>query len=128
MNFGEFRKLEWLKFDQNAVDVLVLADYSFLHMVILNFIDGNDESEMAIFSKVINHDNNMDIDELFEIATNILQKRHLFWDVIEFGGAKYINLVTSDGQYPFSGTWDDYTVLEFNISSFKVPTIIITKN
>lgn len=78
MNFGEFRKLEWLKFDQNAVDVLVLADYSFLHMVINNFIDGNDESEMVIFSKVINHDNNMDIDELFEIATNILQKRHLF--------------------------------------------------
>lgn len=128
MNFGEFRKLEWLKFDQNAVDVLVLADYSFLYMIITNFIDGNDESEMAIFSKVINHDNNMDIDELFEIANNILQKRHLFWDVIEFGGAKYINLVTSDGQYPFSGTWDDYTVLEFNISSFKVPTIIITKN
>lgn len=128
MNFGEFRKLEWLKFDQNAVDVLVLADYSFLYMIINNFIDGNDESEMAIFSKVINHDNNMDIDELFEIANNILQKRHLFWDVIEFGGAKYINLVTSDGQYPFSGTWDDCTVLEFNISSFKVPTIIITMN
>ena len=77
MNFGEFRKLEWLKFDQNAVDVLVLADYSFLYMIITNFIDGNDESEMAIFSKVINHDNNMDIDELFEIANNILQKRHL---------------------------------------------------
>lgn len=127
MNFGEFRKLEWLKFDQNAVDVLVLADKPFLLGLMTNFTDDNNDEEMRIYDEVMHKYDDMDIDELFKIVNDLLQKRHLFWEVIEFGGAKYINLVFSE-QDPYNGDWDDDTVLEFNISAFKVPTIIIAEN
>lgn len=125
MNFGTVRKTEWLKFDKNAVDVLVLANNLFLYSVINGLIDGNNESEMAIYPKIENYEN-MDIDELFEIANNLLQKRHQFWDFVEFGGAKYVNLLNSDLN-PFDGDWDEYNVLEFNINSFKIPTFILKK-
>ena len=123
MNFGTVRKMEWLKFDQSAVDVLVLADKSFLLGIITRFTDNNDE-EMSTYDKVIHNYDDMDIEELFKIANDLLQKHHQFCDFIDFSGAKYLNLVSSDLN-PFGGDWDECTVLEFNINSFKIATFIL---
>ena len=109
MTLGELKYLDWLKFDKNAVDILVLLTKPF----VCDWLD----------SLKISYNYDDDLNELVNLLKQATEDKKMYWEFVQFGGANYIDL----GATGFDGfeDGDDYIVDEFNITSYKVPTIII---
>lgn len=125
MDFGTFRRQPELKFDQNAVDVYIIANKPFLKDIIKRWtLDLTDEKEIELNNML----DNSDIEELIEATKKLLYTTiHLDVEFKRLGGEYYLNLEDVD-EDPFHGEYDDYKLVEFNISSYKYPTFIIAIN
>ena len=127
ITLGNARKLEWLKFDVNSVDVLILVTKEFLYWAIRKSIDENDENEWSILENISNNYGDLNIDDLYDILCKLFRNHHIYWDFKNINGSYFLDMFASDLD-PFDEYFDNFEVLEFNVSSYKLPTFILKKN
>lgn len=113
MTFGELKKLNWLKFDRASVDVLLLENRELLlHTLWVWHVPG------------LYGIRDYDIDALRKLVDDIAKKENISYPERVMHAESYLDITWEKDIDGF----DDCTVLEFNMTSFKVPTIILAYN
>lgn len=128
MTFGELKSLNWLKFDRNAVDVLIRINDYFLRGYIVRNANEDKPNEEELVDRARSTGN---VDELWNIMQEIFRLEHYnMFEYTSFGGNRYYDVILNEDNSPFlaNNTYDDYIVVEVNLSSFKRPTIILETN
>ena len=112
MTLGELKNLSWLKFDLYNVDVFWIVSKKNCRTWLRNTGYAREAEETE------------DINELIELVQKSVADRNLSWEFNRVDSAWCLNLYNSSVN-PFSGDYDDFTVTQFNLSSYDVPTIFI---
>ena len=113
MNFGEFKHLDWLKYDRFGLDIFVHPSKHYMCEWLKN--------------SGIEYDYSEDEDSLVEKVKELSNKQKLYWEFKKINGVNYLDIIESSLD-PWNGDYDDCEISLLDLTNFKVPTLFLELN